>query len=293
MTLTPPDNSMHAEKFGQLFVVATPIGNLQDITQRALQVLESVDWIAAEDTRHSKKLCQHFGINTRLISLHDFNEQERSQQLLAKLQAGESGALISDAGTPLISDPGYHLVSLLRDSGVRVTPVPGPSAMITALCAAGMPTDRFSFEGFLPAKAPKRLAVLQSLVHEPRTLVFYESTHRLMDSLAAMASAFGEARLVTVAKELTKQFERFVSGTFAEVIVQFEENVDWQRGEFVVMVAGDSKDADEIIEFDNLAKICLAQGLPVKQISEIVADFYQIKKKVVYQRLLELKETDA
>jgi 16S rRNA (cytidine1402-2'-O)-methyltransferase len=293
MTLTPPLNAMHPEKFGQLFVVATPIGNLQDITQRALQVLESVDWIAAEDTRHSKKLCQHFGINTRLISLHDFNEQERSQQLLSKLQAGESGALISDAGTPLISDPGYHLVSLLRDSGVRVTPVPGPSAIITALCAAGMPTDRFSFEGFLPAKAPKRLAVLQSLVHEPRTLVFYESTHRLMDSLAAMASAFGEDRLVTVAKELTKQFERFVSGSFAEVIVQFENNVDWQRGEFVVMVAGDSKDADEIIEFDNLAKICLAQGLPVKQISEIVADFYQIKKKVVYQRLLELKEADA
>ena len=293
MTLTPPLNALHAENFGQLFVVATPIGNLQDMTQRALQVLESVDWIAAEDTRHSKKLCQHFGINTRLISLHDFNEQERSQQLLARLQAGESGALISDAGTPLISDPGYHLVSLLRTSGVRVTPVPGPSAMMTALCAAGMPTDRFSFEGFLPSKAPKRLAVLQSLAHETRTMVFYESTHRLMESLAAMASVFGEARLVTVAKELTKQFERFISGTFAEVIAQFEENVDWQRGEFVVMVAGDSKDADEVIEFDQLAQICLAQGLPVKQISEIVADFYQIKKKVVYQRLLELKEVGA
>lgn len=288
-TLTPAI----CEEYGQLFVVATPIGNLQDITQRALATLEKVDWIAAEDTRHSKKLLQHFGINKRLISLHDFNEQERSQVLLKQLQAGESGALVSDAGTPLISDPGYHLVSLLRKSGVRVTPIPGPSAIITALCAAGMPTDRFSFEGFLPAKSQKRLNALQALANEERTLVFYESTHRLTESLTAMQSVFGDERLVTVAKEMTKQFERFVSGNFAEVIVQFVENEDWQRGEFVVMVAGVPPLDIETVEYDALAKVCLAQGLPVKQISEIVADFYQIKKKVVYQRLLELKGETA
>lgn len=274
---------------GKLFIVATPIGNLKDITLRALEILEAVDWIACEDTRHSRRLLQHFGINKPLISLHDHNEQHKKLALLEKLQAGEEGALISDAGTPLISDPGYHLVSYLRENDVAVEPVPGPSALVTALSAAGMPTDRFTFEGFLPAKEQKRLNALQVLQDEVRTMVFYESPHRLMDSLGSMASVFGAQRPVTVAKELTKQFERFVSGSFEEVIEQFETNSDWVRGEFVVMVSGDVGIVAEQEDYDALVKVLLSQSLPVKQISEIVGEFYQVPKKAVYQRVLSLK----
>ncbi|WP_024850561.1 16S rRNA (cytidine(1402)-2'-O)-methyltransferase [Hydrogenovibrio kuenenii] len=274
---------------GKLFIVATPIGNLKDITLRALEILETVDWIACEDTRHSRRLLQHFGINKPLVSLHDHNEQHKKLELIAKLQAGEKGALISDAGTPLISDPGYHLVSYLRENDVAVEPVPGPSALVTALSAAGMPTDRFTFEGFLPAKEQKRLNALQILQNETRTMIFYESPHRLMDSLSSMASIFGVERKVTVAKELTKQFERFVSGNFEEVVEQFEMNSDWVRGEFVVIVSGDSGVVSEQEDYDGLVKILLSQNLPVKQISEIVGEFYSVPKKAVYQRVLSLK----
>ncbi|BBN58970.1 16S rRNA (cytidine(1402)-2'-O)-methyltransferase [Hydrogenovibrio marinus] len=274
---------------GKLFIVATPIGNLKDITLRALEILESVDWIACEDTRHSKKLLQHFGISKPLISLHDHNEQAKKTELLVKLQAGENGALVSDAGTPLISDPGYHLVSYLRESGLRVEPIPGPSAVITALSAAGMPTDRFTFEGFLPAKEQKRLSALQALLAESRTMVFYESPHRLMESLGSMMSVFGEERQIAVAKEITKQFERFVFGSIQQVIEQFDSNEEWQRGEFVIIASGVEEKDSQQEDYDGLIKALLAQSLHVKQISEIVGEFYNVSKKAVYQRVLTLK----
>lgn len=279
------------DNFGTLYVVATPIGNLGDISQRALQVLASARWIAAEDTRHTKKLCQHFGINTPLISLHNFNEQARSEELLLKLQAGESGALVSDAGTPLINDPGYYLVKLLRKHQIKVCPVPGACAIITALSAAGLPTDRFSFEGFLPAKNQKRLNVLSKLMMEQRTMVFYESPHRLLDSLTSFADVFGEAREMTVARELTKYFEEFVSGTIGSCLECFENNKDKVRGEFVLILSGADKLAikEEGVE-DPLINVLLKQGLPVKQLSEIVAEFYDLKKKFVYQKALEFKK---
>lgn len=274
---------------GKLFIVATPIGNFKDITLRALEILESVDWIACEDTRHSKKLLQHFGISKPLISLHDHNEQTKKTELLAKLQAGEKGALVSDAGTPLISDPGYHLVSYLRENGLSVEPIPGPSAVITALSAAGMPTDRFTFEGFLPAKEQKRLTALEVLSAETRTMVFYESPHRLMASLKSMRVVFGEERQIAVAKEITKQFERFVFGSIPQVIEQFESNEDWQRGEFVIMVSGVEEKDSQQEDCDDLIKVLLTQSLHVKQISEIVGEFYNVPKKAVYQRVLTLK----
>lgn len=280
---------------GTLYVVATPIGNLGDITRRAVEMLEKVDWVAAEDTRHSKPLLHSLGINQTLISLHEHNEQQRSEQLLQKLKNGENGALISDAGTPLINDPGYFLVKLLRDEGISVVPLPGPSAVITALSAAGLPTDRFTYEGFLPARANKRLLVLQGLAAEVRTLVFYESPHRLMDCLASMLSVFGDEREIVVARELTKKFEQFVSGSLQEVHSYFIDNSDKVRGEFVLMLKGtpikSSEDGEAVlIEQDKMIKVMLKQSLPVKQISEIIAELTGEKKKPIYQRVLELKE---
>lgn len=274
----------------KLFIVATPIGNLKDITLRALEVLEAVDWIACEDTRHSKKLLTHFGISKPLISLHDHNELSRSEELLVKLEAGENGALISDAGTPLISDPGYHLVHYLREKSIQVEPIPGASALITALSAAGMPTDRFTFEGFLPAKNAKRRDKLQALMLEERTLVFYESTHRLMDSLEDIVTVLGADRRIVVAKELTKQFERFISGEAQQVRTQLKENPDWQKGEFVLVISGaDVVGQDESAEYDRMIDLLIEEGLPVKQISKIVASFFGANKKEIYQLCLEKK----
>jgi 16S rRNA (cytidine1402-2'-O)-methyltransferase len=271
--------------------VATPIGNLKDITYRAVEVLGTVDWIAAEDTRHTQRLLQALGVNKPLLSLHDHNEQARSQQLLEKLQAGESGALVSDAGTPLINDPGFHLVKLLRQQGVNVVPIPGPSAVITALCAAGLPTDRFSYEGFLPAKNQKRLQVLQTLKNDTRTLVFYESPHRLTESLQAMLDVFGAERQMVAAREMTKTYEQFVAGSIAEVVAYFDANADKVRGEFVLMVMGDVvAEAVSEDEHDALIGALLKQNLPVKQITDIVVELSGQKKKAVYNRVLTLKE---
>jgi len=283
-----------ATSTGTLYVVATPIGNLADITRRAVETLEKVDWVAAEDTRHSKPLLQALGINQTLISLHEHNELQRSEQLLAKLKNGENGALISDAGTPLINDPGYYLVKLLRDEGVDVVPLPGPSAVITALSAAGLPTDRFTYEGFLPARASKRLACLENLAAEVRTLVFYESPHRMMNCLQSMLTAFGDEREIVVARELTKKFEQFISGSLKEVYGYFEDNSDKVRGEFVLMVKGAPEQSHNgeaaSIEQDKMIQVMLKQALPVKQISEIIAELTGQKKKPIYQRVLELKQ---
>ncbi len=285
------ENNTANAKNGTLYIVATPIGNLKDITHRAIEILSSVDWIAAEDTRHTQKLLQALAIQRPLISLHDHNEQARSTQLLERLQQGESGALVSDAGTPLINDPGFHLVKLLRQQGIDVVPIPGPSAVITALCAAGLPTDRFSYEGFLPAKTQKRLDVLESLKNDTRTLVFYESPHRFMDTLDAMETVFGENRQMVAAREMTKTYEQFVSGSVAEVKAYFTEHDDKVRGEFVLMVMGDVvEEVTEVGDYDALILSLLKQNLPVKQITDILVDYSGQKKKAIYSRILELKD---
>ncbi|MDX1268357.1 MAG: 16S rRNA (cytidine(1402)-2'-O)-methyltransferase, partial [Oceanisphaera sp.] len=202
-----------------LYIVPTPIGNLNDISQRALDTLQQVDLIACEDTRHTAKLLSHYQISTSTWALHDHNEQYKSEQLVTRLLSGQSVALVSDAGTPLISDPGYHLVNSCRDAGVQVIALPGPCAAVTALSAAGLPTDRFAFEGFLPAKEKARLDKIESLKDEPRTLVFYESPRRLLDSVAALVAVLGDDRRIVVARELTKTFETIHSLPAAEMLV--------------------------------------------------------------------------
>jgi 16S rRNA (cytidine1402-2'-O)-methyltransferase len=275
---------------GVLYIVATPIGNLGDITFRAVEVLKQVDWVAAEDTRHSSKLLQHLAINQRLISLHDHNEQARAEALLQRLQSGESGALISDAGTPLISDPGYHLVSRLRAEGVEVRPVPGVSALIAALSVAGLATDRFSFEGFLPAKPLKRQHVLEGLRDETRTMVFYESPHRLLDCLMTMQQVLGEARRIFVAREITKQFEQFSLFSLGQAFDYFIQHSDKVRGEFVLVLEGAQPVEQLSQDWDPLIEILLEASLPVKQIAEVVARYFSVKKNAVYSRVLELKK---
>lgn len=221
-----------------LYVVPTPIGNLEDITRRALSVLQGVDLIAAEDTRHTGLLLQHFAINARLFALHDHNEQQKADVLLAKLQDGQSIALVSDAGTPLINDPGYHLVRRCREAGIRVVPLPGACAAITALSAAGLPSDRFCYEGFLPAKRKARLDSLQGLAQEPRPLIFYESTHRLLESLEDMATAWGPLRYVVLARELTKTWESLHGAPVGELLAWVREDDMRRRGEMVLIVEG-------------------------------------------------------
>ena len=220
---------------GQLYIVPTPIGNLSDITQRALTVLQAVDLIAAEDTRHTGLLLQHFAINARLFALHDHNEQQKAETLVAKLKEGQNIALVSDAGTPLINDPGYHLVRTCREAGIRVVPLPGPCAAIAALSAAGLPSDRFCYEGFLPAKSKGRRDVLKDLEAEPRTLIFYESTHRLLESLEDMVTVWGEARYVVLARELTKTWETIHGAPVGELLAWVKEDENRRKGEMVKM----------------------------------------------------------
>lgn len=275
-----------SNKAGTLYIVATPIGNLEDITPRAQRVLAEVAAIAAEDTRHSRKLMDHLGINTPMFAVHEHNERKMSGKILERLQTGESIALISDAGTPLISDPGYVLVNEARAAGLDVVPVPGASALVTALSAAGLPTDRFIFEGFLPSKKLAREKHLQSLANESRTLVFYESPHRIVASIEAMLSAFGGARQVVIARELTKRFETFISGSLSEVLEAIERDDDQRRGEFVIMLAGaDEAGADVDAEADRILQLLLAE-LPVKQAARLAAEITGLKKNELYSRAL-------
>ena len=274
---------------GTLFIVATPIGNLEDITLRALRILAEVDLIAAEDTRHSLRLLQHYDISTRLTSLHDHNESHRAKQLIEKLKLGENIALISDAGTPLISDPGYGLVSQCRDAGVNVVPLPGPCAAITALCAAGLATDRFKFEGFLPVKAVAKQQALQRLLIETSTSVFYESPRRVADTVRQIVAELGEDRQMVVAKELTKTFETFFSGSAQACLNWLEADANHQRGEFVLMIAGEIQDQTDVsADALNLLKL-LMKELPLKKAAAVTAEQYNLKKNHLYQLGLELK----
>ncbi len=271
---------------GTLYIIPTPIGNLADISQRALDTLAQVDLIAAEDTRHSKKLLSHYGISSRMISLHLHNENQRSAQLLDLLSQGQNIGLISDAGTPLISDPGYPLVTAVRQAGFTVVPLPGPCAAITALSAAGLPTDRFCFEGFLPAKSSARNERLAALAHEPRTMVFYEAPRRILDTLTALAEQMGSERHIVVAKELSKHFETFAEGSAEEIIDWFEALPERQQGEMVVMVAGApiSDDAD-FAKALTLAET-LKPLMPPKQAAGIAAETFGVKKNALYKAMM-------
>jgi len=277
---------------GSLYVVATPIGNLDDLSPRAARVLAEVAVIAAEDTRHSGRLLRHLGLSQPMLSLHEHNEASRVDALDARLVAGEDIALVSDAGTPLISDPGFVLVRALRDRGRRIVPVPGPCALVAALSAAGLPTDRFLFQGFLPAKGGSRRGRLEALAAREETLVFYESPHRIRDTLADLASTL-EARRVVLARELTKTFETFLDGSAAELLARMEEDPDQARGEFVVMVAGAAERLDpdaSTVEADALLTALLAEGVGVKQAASVAARLLGGAKKVWYGRLQALKD---
>lgn len=271
---------------GTLYIVPTPIGNLGDITLRAIETLKQVDVIAAEDTRHSGVLLQHLGVQTRMWAVHEHNERDKAQGLIEQLQSGKSIALISDAGTPLISDPGYPLVNACRAAGVPVVALPGACAAITALSAAGLPTDRFLFAGFLPAKQQARLTALQKLQNETATMVFYEAPRRIVDSLHALESAFGSERQVVIARELTKQFETFLSGSVAEVLAQVESDSNQQRGEMVLMVAGAPSQNDDIpAEALQLLQLLSAE-LPPKKAAKLVASHYNLRANDLYQHTL-------
>jgi len=274
---------------GILYIVATPIGNLSDITQRALDTLNEVDLIAAEDTRHSGKLLSHFGIKTKMFPLHDHNEKQKAQSLLDQIEQGKSIALISDAGTPLISDPGYNLVNLAREQNVQVTPIPGPSAVITALCAAGLPTDKFLFAGFLPVKQQAKISVLTSYKNADFTTVFYESPRRIIDSLKHVIEALGEDKQVVVAKELTKHYESFKSGTAQEIIDWFGEDKDRQQGEMVLMLAPNKEESALSPEAEMLLK-SLMEELPTKKAAAITAKIHDLKKNDLYKLALTWQE---
>ena len=273
-----------------LYIVPTPIGNLGDITQRALTVLTSVDLVAAEDTRHTGLLLQHFAINARLFALHDHNEQQKAELLLSKLQEGQSIALVSDAGTPLINDPGYHLVRRCREAGVRVVPLPGPCAAIAALSAAGLPSDRFCYEGFLPAKSKARCDTLRALAQETSTLIFYESTHRLLDSLRDMVSELGADRYVVLARELTKTWESIHGAPVAELVAWIEEDENRRKGEMVLIVEGHHAD-EEALPAEALRTLALLQKeLPLKKAAALTAEIHGVKKNALYKYALEQQE---
>lgn len=273
-----------------LYVVATPIGNLEDMTPRALRILESVALIAAEDTRHSGRLLSHFNIKTPMIAVHDHNERQQQQKIIEKLQQGLDIALISDAGTPLISDPGFVLVREVRAAGFQVAPVPGCCALVAALCAAGVPSDRFAFEGFPPAKSQQRLNYYTARAGETRTLMFYESPHRIIDSLKDIVSAFGPERSIVLARELTKTFETFLGGTAEEVLARVEADPNQRKGEFVLMVEGAPEQDDTLLDPRSSEVLdILLEELSVKQASALAAKITGVKKKVLYQAALERK----
>jgi len=275
---------------GTLYVVATPIGNLDDISVRAQRTLREVALIAAEDTRHSLRLLQHFGIETPLAACHEHNEREQGGRFLARLQAGEDVALISDAGTPLISDPGYHLVRQARAAGVRVVPVPGACALIAGLSAAGLPSDRFVFEGFLPAKVAGRRARLEALSEEPRTLIFYEAPHRLLECIEDMALVYGEGRQAVLARELTKTFETIKGLPLGELRDWVAADANQQRGECVLLLAGWQAPEGEAVSAEALRVLdLLLAELPVKRAAALAAEITGVRKNLLYQVALERK----
>ncbi|USE34888.1 16S rRNA (cytidine(1402)-2'-O)-methyltransferase [Endozoicomonas sp. SCSIO W0465] len=273
-----------------LYIVSTPIGNLGDMTPRAIEVLRQVDVIAAEDTRHSKRLMNHFGIDTPLVPCHDHNERHQAGMIVQRMKAGETVALISDAGTPLISDPGFYLVRLVRDAGFRVVPIPGACAFVAALSVSGLPTDRFYFEGFLPAKGAGRRKRIEALAVFSSTWGVYESPHRIMELLDDLGAVLGGDRYIALAREITKTFETVMAGTVAEIQVALQSDVNQQRGEFVVLVEGykEPEHAEISPEIEKMLQRLL-QDLPIKKAAAIVADLTGLRKKDLYDLGLGMK----
>ncbi|MBS0440111.1 MAG: 16S rRNA (cytidine(1402)-2'-O)-methyltransferase [Proteobacteria bacterium] len=274
---------MSAQGTGKLWIVATPIGNLADLSPRAQQVLRGADLIAAEDTRHSAALLAQFGIATRAVALHEHNEREKSDELVQRMRDGAQIALVSDAGTPLVSDPGFRLVRAARAAGIAVSPVPGACAAIAALSVAGLPSDRFVFEGFLPAKSAARRAHLQALVAETRTLIFYESSHRIEESLGDCAKVFGGDRHAVLARELTKIYETVLDGTLAQLSARVASDADQRRGEFVLLVAGADADADaaRLAEGHRVFELLRAELAPSRA-AKLAAEITGASRKALY-----------
>ena len=283
----------HSEIQGILYVVATPIGNYADMTERAITVLGEVDLLLAEDTRRTKPLLQRFAISVpKIISFHEHNEERQTQRIIEKLQLGDSVALVSDAGTPLISDPGYGLVDAAHQVGIKIEPIPGPCAIVAALSASGLPTDQFFFAGFLPAKSSQRISALQDLVDQEGTLVFYESSHRIQASLLDCVNVLGDRKAV-LARELTKLYETIRHDSLEGLLEFVNSDANQQKGEFVLLIEGAPKQQDanqhpNQQELDHMLKIMMAE-LPLKQAAQLVAKVMGLKKNFVYQRALELK----
>ena len=279
---------------GLLYVVATPIGNLSDITLRALEVLKSVDAIAAEDTRHTSGLLSHFGIAKKLIAVHEHNEHQSAEKLLAQLQAGQNIALVTDAGTPGISDPGAVVVDLVRKAGVRVVPIPGASAVIAALSASGIAQNGFLFHGFLPASGSARRKALEILKAQTVTLVFYEAPHRIIESIVDMTAVLGVDRRITIAREITKTFETIHSCTLQNAEAWLRADVNQQRGEFVLLIeAATIKDAAEIPENTIRILKLLLVDLPLKQAVQLATEITGENKNVLYELALLLKSDQS
>ena len=277
---------------GILYCVATPIGNLEDISHRAQRILGEVDKIYAEDTRVTRHLLTHFGISKPLSSLHDHNETQQIAQVQADLDHGLNLALVSDAGTPLISDPGYKLIHALGKQGYKIVPIPGASALISALSVAGLPTDRFTFEGFLPAKGSSRRELLKNLSHEVRTLVFYESSHRIVDSLKDMQTVWGNERNLVILRELTKLYESIYRGTVANLLERLQIDSDMRRGEFVLVVEGANPQPDEQANALNSQQVLsiLLEELPIKQAAAVAARLTGLPKNQLYKQALTLQQ---
>lgn len=273
-----------------LYVVSTPIGNLDDMTFRAVETLKKVDYIAAEDTRHSRRLLDRYAIDTRLLGYHDHSDNNTIATLLGYLAEQKSVALISDAGTPLIADPGYKLIKAVIEQGYAVVPIPGACAVTSALSVAGLPTDRFVFEGFLPAKSEARKKRLQRLTHETRTMVFYEAPHRILDTLVTLLDVFGNERNMVLARELTKRFETVLRANIGDLLAMVKQDADQQRGEFVLLLEGEADDIlPEQHETEAMLNILLAE-CSVKQSAALAAKLTGLKKNYLYQLALSLAD---
>ncbi len=282
------------DKTGILYVVATPIGNLEDMVPRAIKILQSVDLIAAEDTRHSSRLLAHFDIKTPCVAYHDHSDQHRVDQIIARLARGENVALISDAGTPLVSDPGFRLVRATRQAAFNVVPVPGACALVAALSAAGLPSDRFIFEGFLSSKKGARIKQLEALASETRTMIFYEAPHRILSCLQDLHNVLGSDREVVIAREISKTFETIKSATVSELIDWVASDSNQERGEIVLLVHGADieKDLVEVSPEAERVMSILLKELPIKQASNIAAQLTHVKKKVLYQWAVQMRNDE-
>ena len=276
---------------GELYLVATPIGDMTDIAPRALGILSTVDIVAVEDKRRSSRLFSHFGIKTPMISYHDHSEEKQVKKIIDELLCGKSVALISDAGTPLISDPGYKLVNAAKDKSIKVSPVPGPCALIAAISASGLPSDRFIFEGFLPSKSIPRITKIQNISADSRTIIFYEAPHRILETLIDMIKVIGPSRKIVLARELTKTYETFISGTLESVLQIIEKDLNQQKGEIVIVLAvADS--SEKKIETQDSKRILsvLLEELPLKQAVSLGSKITGIQKNIFYKLALDLKK---